>query len=597
MGKGKPQSSYRRRKRTFAGNRYTRQQNCDVSSGSEAENDHNIAISSDHVRAEQSSTSSAQPSASASKLKESTCDDIFDPNESLSGFRFIDCELLVEFVKSLLCPQCKEPLGASRLATADEERTDLASTFTFTCGCENKVCFSTSRKYNRVYEVNRRFPLACFSIGRHQTHGKKFLGNMNIPFSLHANTWANHKQQIIKVTEKVAGESMRQAAREVEDAAGTPDVTVSCDGTWQRRGFQSKNGVVTAVTVNGKNSKVVDNHSLSNHCDACKKAKKKLQGQALQDWEQDHAAKCDKNHDGSAAAMEPSGAETIFRRSEEKYGLRYVHFLGDGDSKTFSSLKNADPPVYQDIVLDKLECCGHVQKRMGRQLTNKVTEMKSRTFVHNGKRVKGIGGKGGLTKKAILNIQGHFGAAIRKNKGNVQNMKRDIWAIWHHRNKMHDSCGDWCPSKSGRGDPNKNALPPYVCAAIRPVFETLTSDALLSKCAHGGTQNTNESFHNLIWQRCPKTGFVGRKRLRLAVADATIVFNDGEAGRTKVLTELGLPVGIHTKASFKDLDKKRISKAQLQATEAAQAARRQRALGAAAQDVNREDYYLPGGHE
>ncbi|CAG5135020.1 unnamed protein product, partial [Candidula unifasciata] len=49
---------------------------------------------------------------------------------------------------------------------------------------------------------------------------------------------------------------------------------------------------------------------------------------------------------------------------------------------------------------------------------------------------------------------------------------------------------------------------------------------LLSKCAHGGTQNTNESFHNSIWQRCPKTGFVGRPRLTLAVYDATVVFND-----------------------------------------------------------------------
>jgi hypothetical protein len=32
---------------------------------------------------------------------------------------------------------------------------------------------------------------------------------------------------------------------------------------------------------------------------------------------------------------------------------------------------------------------------------------------HNGKKVQGIGGKGGLTKKGILKIQGYYGAAIR----------------------------------------------------------------------------------------------------------------------------------------------------------------------------------------
>ena len=49
--------------------------------------------------------------------------------------------------------------------------------------------------------------------------------------------------------------------------------------------------------------------------------------------------------------------------------------------------------------------------------------------------------------------------------------------------------------------------------AIRPVFETLTDDSLLQKCLHGGTQNSNESFHHLIWEGCPKTTFCGRERL------------------------------------------------------------------------------------
>ena len=126
------------------------------------------------------------------------------------------------------------------------------------------------------------------------------------------------------------------------------------------------------------------------------------------------------------------------------------------------------------------------------------------------------------------------------------------WAIWKHRNCDHTDCGDRCPSKKQpRGDLHRSSLPPYVCEAIRPVSETLTTETLLSKCAHGGTQNDNESFQNLIWQRCPKTGFVGRPRLTLAVSDATIAFNSGERGRLPIFDKLGMQVGHYTMRSLR----------------------------------------------
>ena len=49
-------------------------------------------------------------------------------------------------------------------------------------------------------------------------------------------------------------------------------VTVACDGTWQRRGFSSKNGVATCLSISRKRpSKVIDAEVLTNYCDACKK--------------------------------------------------------------------------------------------------------------------------------------------------------------------------------------------------------------------------------------------------------------------------------------------------------------------------------------
>ena len=124
----------------------------------------------------------------------------------------------------------------------------------------------------------------------------------------------------------------------------------------------------------------------------------------------------------------------------------------------------------------------------------------------------------------IKRIQGHYGAAIKNNAGNLESMTKAIWAIWKHRSGDHSKCDDWCPSKKGDiSAANKNVLPPFVMKAIKPLFVQLSSPGLLQKCLHGGTQNANEAFHHLIWQRCPKTTFVGRKRLEIAVNQSVYV--------------------------------------------------------------------------
>ena len=79
---------------------------------------------------------------------------------------------------------------------------------------------------------------------------------------------------------------------------------------------------------------------------------------------------CDRNHVGTSAAMEPVRAVNIFSRSEEKYGLRCVDVLGDGDSKPYTTLKNEH--IYENVTIAKFRCCRYAQKRMGRQLTKKM---------------------------------------------------------------------------------------------------------------------------------------------------------------------------------------------------------------------------------
>ena len=141
---------------------------------------------------------------------------------------------------------------------------------------------------------------------------------------------------------------------------------------------------------------------------------------------------------------------------------------------------------------------GHIQKRMGKRLMDKVTASKNISYTDGGKKYKGIGGIGRLTQRQIQRIQGHYGAAIRENHKSVSEMKKAIWRIWKHYSNDHIDCKNWCPVKSGKGQ-SKNILPKFVCTIIKPVFVVLSDDELLRKCLHGGSQNTNESYHNLIF--------------------------------------------------------------------------------------------------
>ena len=129
---------------------------------------------------------------------------------------------------------------------------------------------------------------------------------------------------------------------------------------------------------------------------------------------------------------------------------------------------------------------------------------------------------------------------IRRNAGDVVKIKAAVMAIWKHRN--HVDCGVWCPVHNGDLDKaNRHSLPRFVIKAIKPMFDALSLDSLLLKCVHGGTQNVNESFHHVIWNRCLKTVFVGkRKRLQIAVHEAAIVFNGGEVSWLPLLRKLGM---------------------------------------------------------
>ena len=126
-------------------------------------------------------------------------------------------------------------------------------------------------------------------------------------------------------------------------------------------------------------------------------------------------------------------------------------------------------------------------------------------------------------------------------------MAKDIKATLTHcsstdKNPNHENCppgpAGWCFYNNARAkneEPKSHSemsirLTPELVKRMEPLYNRLSDEKLLSRCARGATQNANESLHALVWRYCPKTVFVTRPRLELAVAHAVAEFNMGTLG-------------------------------------------------------------------
>ena len=297
--------------------------------------------------------------------------------------------------------------------------------------------------------------------------------------------------------------------------------------------------------------------------------------------------KCAINYTGSAPSMEPEGAVRMFRRSVQDRKLQYTSYIGDGDS--YLAVKESKP--YGNKTVQKLECVGHVQKRMGTNLRNLKKSLSGKKLSDG----KTISGRGRLTDQKIDKLQIFYGLAIRRNKGDIENMKKEVLAGLYHSsssddNPQHHYCPtgetSWCkwqqarasvapppPPKRGRGRPrkkkqpepevhvayqHKDPLPTAITEKLLPIYQKLSSVDLLSKCLDGYTQNCCEYINNLIWIRCPKRTHSGRNHLDFAVADAVCIWNDSYSTHNDILLSLGIQPGYHTMCGHSLADVKRV---------------------------------------
>ena len=465
---------------------------------------------------------------------------------SPSGYRLIDMAILAKVFRLVSCPECQDT-SSLHLNDIIDKKKGLARLLQLQCiSCLYTKTFFTSKELcstkkggRKSFDVNIRTVYACRQIGAGYGQLKKMCTYLNMPSPMLSKNFVKITNKLRISAKEVAERSMEAVATKLRGKASTADVGVSVDGTWQRKGYASMNGIITAISI--ESGKVLDTAILSKNCKGCTRMEpvRSSEPQSYEIWYAKHKPVCGLNHKGSSPAMETAGAEKIFSRSVTKHKLYYTSFYGDGDSKAYPAVQDIYGPAKP---VSKYECIGHYQKRVGTRLRRKK------------KVTKGLGGRGRLTDVVIDKLQNYFGIALRQNGGNLEKMIIACKASMYHVAGYHDNCqknsDSWCQFQldklNGTSLHNeKYCLPLDVRQAILPIYIDLCKRENLAKCLHGRTQNANESFNGMIWNRIPKANHVGINTLSLGVYDAIAHFNDGAIAAYKILKSVGIKPGKH----------------------------------------------------
>ncbi|XP_043227760.1 uncharacterized protein LOC122384442 [Amphibalanus amphitrite] len=183
---------------------------------------------------------------------------------------------------------------------------------------------------------------------------------MDIPF-MSFKQFSEHQEDVGVVIEQKLLEEMLSAGQEEKRLAveagdilpdGTPWITVVVDGSWGTRShghkYTSHGGMAAVIGLRTK--KLLFYGVRNKFCSVCARAGSSAGAPAH---------KCFRNWVGTSTAMESDIIIEGFNRSEEMHGVRFIEFIGDGDSSVY---KNILSYVSYGRNVRKVECANHVTK-------------------------------------------------------------------------------------------------------------------------------------------------------------------------------------------------------------------------------------------
>ena len=485
----------------------------------------------------------------------------------LEPYHIFSNDFMTSIVKLVQCSVCKSVGDHSLVAGLKK---GLAIQYKLVCDrCEEVSFTQFSSPFvleAKMYDINARFVYACKNAGIGYNQACGFITDLNLPLPMESGPFQENLKKLHTACEKAMEEHkrlVRGLVREMHNPAvdddSVVDVCVSFDGSWQKRGHTSHNGVATAIDT--KSGLAVDFEVLSNFCMGCKRGPKEGDP-GYEEFMITH--NCLKNTDSKSGAMEPEAAIKIWERSAGT-NLHYTSMLSDGDSNSYKAVLSVKP-YGEEKVVNREHCVNHVAKRV----TTRLTKLVANNTVDDGsgRQVPLGGARGCLTPQYITRLQGFYRKAIVDHPHDVEGMKRAILAtLYHATGTGHEYCpvDGWCKAKNSEGKAPKPDMPANYFPLLEPIYLDLSSDELLSQCSNVSTQNANECLNSVIWKHSPKTGWCSLRSVYIGTCMAVIGFNAGAREVLGIQYHLGLQVGKSTATYATRKDESRCKKAEIKA--------------------------------
>ncbi len=357
------------------------------------------------------------------------------------GSRIINLDKLQQYTNDLTAhsSRCK-----GTMVLYGETRHGLASILRGHCPtCNHRITLETSPKvkgprgYSR-WECNLAAVWGEMTTGGGHSRLEESMSVMGVPV-MTKSSFIRSECGIGEQWRRSLIDSMAEAGREEKRLAeergdfheGVPAITVVVDGGWSKRShkhsYNAKSGV--AIIIGKETGKLLHIGVRNKYCAAC----------ARNIPREKHA--CFRNWAASSSEMETDILLEGFMAAERVHGVRYIRFVGDGDSAVHTTLLQGVPGWGHAI--RKMECANHMCKCYRGALERLVQENHS------------YKGSGGLTLRMRRRLVSAARGAIRMRskepdrKKAVKLLERDLINGPNHCFGIHDACSsDFCSTTS-----------------------------------------------------------------------------------------------------------------------------------------------------
>ena len=184
------------------------------------------------------------------------------------------------------------------------------------CGSKATIQFARVGT-TKIFEVNVKSVLANKCVSGSHSSLDLFYTMMDFPLPIFPSVYCEHAIVVCHACTQQAGASMKWARNEVRrhynaEYDNEVEILVSCDGTWQKRGFTSLYGAVFVIAHETR--KVLDYEVMSKVCAGCRRWEgKDMNTREYDEWKSTHI--CASNYVESSAGMEPTGLIKLFQHS------------------------------------------------------------------------------------------------------------------------------------------------------------------------------------------------------------------------------------------------------------------------------------------